>query len=152
MAVRFFRLSSHTPFSGSVPSILTNRLSLPGNAYRWFRPTFCRDPDLTSEIYYILLAVFVLVIISTLYSLGRLLHWSQSRPLPGTQNPVLSIAVVCLVAVVAILLLLDVELMAVFGSLKEPVLTIFEATNLLAVIAVSLAVIVILTMLKRIKQ
>jgi len=54
--------------------------------------------------------------------------------------------------VVAILLLLDVELMAVFGSLKEPVLTIFEATNLLAVIAVSLAVIMILTMLKRIKQ
>lgn len=107
---------------------------------------------MTSEIYYILLAVFVLVIISTLYSLGSLLHWSQSRPLPGTQNPVLSIAVVCLVAVVAILLLLNVELMGLFGSLKEPVLTIFEATNLLAVIAVSLAVIMILTMLKRIKQ
>lgn len=107
---------------------------------------------MASEIYYILLAVFVVVIGSTLYSLARFLHWSRSRPLPGAQNPVLNVAVVGLVAVVAMLLILDVELMGVFGSLKEPVLMIFEATDLLAVIVASLAVIMILLRLKRIRQ
>jgi Kef-type K+ transport system membrane component KefB len=90
----------------------------------------------------------------TLYLAARLIEWSKDKPLPGGQNRIVNIAVVSLTAAVAMLLIVDVELIAVLLStgIKSGLLTLLEEIDLFATAAVVLLIVLVFIMFRRIRK
>jgi uncharacterized membrane protein len=106
-----------------------------------------------SEILIIILFVLQAVVMgSTLYLAAKFLDWSRSRPLRGAKSAVFNFVVVGVATVIAFLLLLDIELVELYGALKEGALIILEASDIAIVIMVSVLLIVVFQLLKRIRQ
>lgn len=101
---------------------------------------------------FITLGLSAVMVVSTLYIVLRLLAWAGDKPLPGAQNRVFSIAFVSLVAVVAMLLLLDIELIATFSFVRESLVVLIEAVDIVASIIVAVLVIITFAFLRAAKR
>jgi uncharacterized membrane protein len=112
-----------------------------------------KESSVLSEILIIILFVLQAVVMgSTLYLAAKFLDWSRSRPLRGAKSAVFNFLVVGVATVIAFLLLLDIELVELYGTLKEGALIILEASDIAIVIMVSVLLIVVFQLLKRIRQ
>lgn len=97
--------------------------------------------------------VAVIVVELTLYLVSRLLSWSKDKPLPGAENRLVNIAVVSLLALVAPLLILEIELTVVFRSIGDPLLTLVEtAVGIALVVAIVLLVFTIIRRIERARK
>jgi hypothetical protein len=106
-----------------------------------------------SVIYaYIALAFAAIVTVTTLFIVLKLLDLTKDRPLPGSQSRVLNAAIVGLVCTVAMLLLADVELIAILTTVVEPLRTLIEGIDLVASAIVALVFLAVLFTLRRAKK
>jgi amino acid transporter len=101
-----------------------------------------------------LVAVLVLglagvVVVATLYLIMRLLDWSKDRALPGEHNRIFNIALASLVAVIAMLLIVDTEMALVLPSLKSSLVNLIEEIDLVATGLILLLIVFSFMMLKR---
>jgi hypothetical protein len=88
-----------------------------------------------------------IITVSTLYLVLKLLDWKE-KPLPGAHSRIFNIALVSLVTAVAMLLIVDVELIVILPSIKGGLLTLVEEIDLFAT-AVVVSLIVLVFMLLR---
>ena len=73
----------------------------------------------------------------------RVLHWSGNKQLPAAQSRMSNAALIFLTGAVAIVLLLDIEFLAVFHGIKENVLLIIEGVDILTLVVVVLIAVMI---------
>jgi hypothetical protein len=105
----------------------------------------------------LLLAALVLsfdaiLVVSALYLVARLLDWSKDMPLPGAHNRIFNIAVVSLVTAIAMLLIVDVEMIVIFPAVKSGLLTLVEEIDLLATGVIVMLIVFVFITLRRIKS
>jgi hypothetical protein len=106
-----------------------------------------------SVIYaYAALAFASIVVMITLFIVARLLDLTKSRPLPGSQSRIMNTAIIGLVCTVVMLLLVDLELIAIFPSVVEPLRTLVESIDLAASAIVALVFLVVLFTVRRAKK
>jgi len=75
-----------------------------------------------------------------IYMLARILDWSSNKPLPGVvESSVFGVLLLSLVAMIAVLLLLGVDFIPVFGKLGKLVLSIVETRDYVPAAIVCLA-------------
>lgn len=84
---------------------------------------------------------FMLIITSfAIYMLARIFDWSSNKPLPRVvEGSAFSILLLSLVAAIAALLLVGVDVIPVFGKLGKSVLSIVEARDYVPAAVVCLA-------------
>jgi hypothetical protein len=105
----------------------------------------------------ILLAALVLsfaaiLVVSALYLVAKLFDWSKDKPLPGTHNRILNIAVVSLVTSIMMLLIVDVEMIVILPAVKSGLLTLVEEIDLLATGVIVMLIVFVLITLRRIRR
>jgi hypothetical protein len=89
---------------------------------------------------YVSFSLMVVITTFTIYALARILEWSSNKPLPRVlQSSAFSVLLVSLVAATAMLLLLGVDLIQVFGKLGGPIVSIVVAPDHAPVVFVGLA-------------
>jgi hypothetical protein len=98
---------------------------------------------------FVLFALDVVTVVLTLSVLLRLFEWGKGHPLPRVQNPFFVLALLGLLAVVAFVLLTDIELVELLSILKGSVLAIVEALDVFSAILALLIVVVIFLLLRR---
>lgn len=95
----------------------------------------------------------MVVIVITLYAVIRLLDWSSGKPLPGEKDLLFNAAVLGLVALIAVVVLLDVELAIVFSqNIREPVLQLLETIDILIMATLAAMVIAVLLVILRLER
>jgi amino acid transporter len=88
-----------------------------------------------------------------LYLATRLLDWSRDKPLPGAHNRILNITLVSLMAAGAMLLIVDVELIAlVLSPAGSSLIALLEEIDLLATAVIAFLIVFVFITLRRIKK
>jgi hypothetical protein len=100
----------------------------------------------------LILALDVVVTVLMLYLVTKLLDWSKDKPLPGVQSRIINIASVSLLGAVAMLLILDVELIAILPNIKGGLLALVEEIEMFATAVILLLIVFVFIMLRRIKK
>jgi len=100
----------------------------------------------------VILTFDVIVTVFALYLVTRLLHWAKDKPLPGAHNRIFNIALVSLVTAVAMLLIVDVEMIVIFPAIKSGLLTLIEEIDLFATGVIVVLIVFVFITLRRIKR
>jgi amino acid transporter len=88
-----------------------------------------------------------------LYLVSRLLDWSRDKPLPGAHSRILNITLVSLVTAAAMLLIVDVELIAfVLSPARGTLITMLEEIDLFATAVIVLLIIFVFITFRRIRK
>jgi len=112
-----------------------------------------RPLEATELLYvFILLASDVAIVVTMLYLIMRVLHWSREKALPGANRPIFNLAIVGLTAMVAMLVLIDFEFVALFQSLNESLFVAISETDLFSAVIGAIVVIVVWAILRRVKR
>jgi len=94
---------------------------------------------------YVSFSFMVIIASFAIYMLARILEWSSNKPLPRVvQCSAFSVLLVSLVAATAMLLLLGVDFIRLFGKLGASILSIVGAAGYVPVVLVGLASAIIL--------
>jgi len=101
---------------------------------------------------YLVVALGATSIVSAFYVLSKLLDWSKKRRLPGTENRLVHTAALALVAATALLLLLDIELLALYNELQPQLIAFVEYVDVIAAIVLVILVGGILRVIRRRKM
>jgi hypothetical protein len=97
-------------------------------------------------------AASAVVITLTLYLVTQILAWSSAKPLPGEKNPLVNVAIVSTVLVIALLLVLDIELTLTFQNISETASLLLETIDLATMAIVGAIVLLMLAVLKRLSR
>lgn len=102
------------------------------------------------ELHFLLMSILVAVVtVFALYLLAKILIWSKRPHLRESRRPLFIVALVTSVTMVAILLLLEIELIAVFRTPQERIMTIVAAIDVAALLVVAICVSVIFLAIRR---
>ena len=93
-----------------------------------------------------------IVTVFALYLVTRLLDRAKDKPLPGGHNRIFNIAVVSLVTAIAMLLIIDVEMIVIFPAVKSGLLTLVEEIDLFATGVIVMLIVFVFITLRRIKR
>lgn len=99
----------------------------------------------------LIISFAAIVTVSTLYLVLRLLDWKEN-PLPGAHSRIFNIALVSLVTAVAMLLIVDVELMVILPSITGGLLTLIEQIDLFATAIIALLIVFVFTLLRGVRK
>jgi hypothetical protein len=97
-------------------------------------------------------AASAVVITLTLYLITQILAWSSAKPLPGEKNPLVNVAILSAVLVIALLLILDIELTLTLQTVGESVSLLMETIDLATMTIVGAIVLIMLAVLKQVSK
>jgi hypothetical protein len=97
-------------------------------------------------------AASAVVITLTLYLITQILAWSSAKPVPGEMNPLVNVAIVSTVLVIALLLVVDIELTLTLQNVSETASLLLETVDLATMAIVGVIVLIMLAALKRVSR